>query len=310
MAFSLTVFMYHYVRPPATGLGGLPLERFEAQLDGLAGRCQVIGWPELQAALAGRAPLPERACLLTFDDGLCDHYDHVFPRLRQRGLPGLFFALARRPGDGLALGHKLHLLLSRMDARGLREALWPLLGSAERQNLEQDEARLARHNPQQPPDGGRETLKLALQRRLTPGVETALSALLERDVGHEREAAERLYLLPAQIAEMQAGGMSFGGHSQSHPWLDSLSADEQRREVEASARWLSGIEAGPWAFAYPYGGFDAHMPGCLAAAGFAAAFTTREQVMHDSRYHIGRYDGEWHEPAQVLAAAAAQAGHG
>jgi hypothetical protein len=83
-----------------------------------------------------------------------------------------------------------------------------------------------------------------------------------------------------------------GGHSRTHPWLDWVGDDLLAAEAAASAAWLQTFTPGPWAFAYPFGGFDARTPGALARAGFCAAFTTQPQVRHVSPFHIGRLDGE------------------
>src|SRR5919202_5712669 len=99
--FALTVMMYHYVRDPGdaaeagSGIPGMPVSEFEAQLDHLMREYAMIAWPEMRDYLVANEPLPERACLLTFDDGVSDHYLNVFPALQRRGLSGLFFALAR-----------------------------------------------------------------------------------------------------------------------------------------------------------------------------------------------------------------------
>ena len=86
--------------------------------------------------------------------------------------------------------------------------------------------------------------------------------------------------------------MHFGGHSRTHPWFDWVGAEGQTQEIEASAAWLRRIEPGPWAFAYPYGGYSAESPALLQAHGFAAAFTTHPQATHADPFLIGRMDGE------------------
>lgn len=91
--------------------------------------------------------------------------------------------------------------------------------------------------------------------------------------------------------------MHFGGHSRRHPWFNWVSAEAQADEIEASAGWLREVEPGPWAFAYPYGGFGADSPGLLRARGFAAAFTTVEQRRHTDPFFIGRLDGEAFTPS-------------
>ncbi len=292
-AFDLTVLMYHYVRDPGdqseagTGIPGLPTAAFEAQLAEVRRAYNPVAWPAVQAHLAGEAPLPPRACLITFDDGLRDHYENVFPRLQAAGLSGLFFALARRPGDGLTLPHRIHFLLPRLGLNGLRAALVALLPPADVAAFRAAEAHYATlwSDPV-------DALKTALQRDLAAAVAEPLRFLMAHHIGQENRLADAYYVNAAQVEAMLAGGMHFGGHSLTHPWLDWLPSDEASAEVGASATWLSRLAAGPWSFAYPFGGFDERTPGLLAAAGYGAAFTTRAQTRHTSPFHIGRYDGE------------------
>jgi peptidoglycan/xylan/chitin deacetylase (PgdA/CDA1 family) len=291
--FELTVLMYHYVRDPGdqseagTGIAGWPTAAFEAQLAQVRRAFNPVAWPDLQAHLLGAAALPPRACLLTFDDGLRDHYENVFPRLQAAGLSGLFFGLARQPGDGLSLAHRIHFLLPVLGLDGLRAALLARLTPEQQAALHTAEAHY-RSVWTDPVDG----LKTALQRELAGAVAAPLHALVEQHVGPEIPLAASYYLNAAQIAAMAAGGMYFGGHGQSHPWFDWVPPEQAVAEAEASAAWLRPLHAGPWAFAYPYGGFNAATPGVLAAAGFGAAFTTREATRHTSPFHIGRFDGE------------------
>jgi peptidoglycan/xylan/chitin deacetylase (PgdA/CDA1 family) len=91
---------------------------------------------------------------------------------------------------------------------------------------------------------------------------------------------------------MAAGGMHFGGHSQTHPWFDFIGPAQRAREIQASAEWLREVEQQPYAFAYPYGGLSDDAPSLLRSNGFAAAFTTREQVEQRDPFFIGRFDGE------------------
>jgi peptidoglycan/xylan/chitin deacetylase (PgdA/CDA1 family) len=296
--FSLTAMMYHYVRDPGdaaeagSGIPGLPLARFESQLDELARRHTPIGWPEVRAAILDEAALPANACLLTFDDGVRDHYLNVFPALRARGLSGLFFALARAPEDGLALGHKLHCLLARLGVERLREAVWRRLTPEAQAAYRQAEAKYQTNGYA----GGEAVevglFKSVLQRELSAEAEGILSSLIEDHLGAEVEMARSFYLTPDQISEMRAGGLHFGGHSRRHPWFNWVDAAKQADEIEASADWLREVEPGPWAFAYPYGGYSAASPGLLGARGFAAAFTTVEQTQHTNPFFIGRLDGE------------------
>src|SRR5512142_2007037 len=146
MTISLTVLMYHYVRDPGdaaergSGICGLARAGFQAQLDRLGRTYQMLTWLDVREALETGRPLPPDGCLLTFDDGVCDHFLNVFPALRQRGLSGLFFPLAREPGDGLALGHKLHYLLAQLGLARLRQELWQQLDASQHERFTRAEA--------------------------------------------------------------------------------------------------------------------------------------------------------------------------
>ncbi len=294
----LTVVMYHYVRDPGdaaeagSGIPGLPVAHFEMQLDYLTRHHVVITWPDLRDGLQGHRTFPPSACLLTFDDGVRDHYLNVFPMLRARGLSGLFFALARREAEGLALAHKIHFLLAALGLEGLRQAVWARLTPAQGELFRQAERHYQLQFDPLSLDGQINVFKSILQRDLSAEAETILGELFAQHIGSETDTAREYYLKPDQIREMGAGGMHFGGHSHSHPWFDWIGAEARADEVAASAAWLREIEPGPWAFAYPYGGLSPDAPRLLKAHGFAAAFTTVEQTMHTSPYLIGRLDGE------------------
>jgi len=94
--FELPVVMYHDVSdlPPddiyRAASNVLPAD-FSAQLDYL--QCAgytTITMSQLFEAIEGRGALPEKAIVLTFDDGYGDHYTQAFPILKQHGMTGAF----------------------------------------------------------------------------------------------------------------------------------------------------------------------------------------------------------------------------
>src|SRR5512134_3631164 len=68
----LTVMMYHYIRDrgdeaeAGTGIPGMPVKAFRAQLDGLSKQHTLVTWPDVRMAVQGQNRLPVSACLLTF----------------------------------------------------------------------------------------------------------------------------------------------------------------------------------------------------------------------------------------------------
>ena len=294
----LTVMMYHYVRDPrdaadaGSGIPGMSVQGFELQLEALSQQYTFVTWPDVHMALQAGKPLPISACLLTFDDGVRDHYINVFKILRDRNLSGMFFVLDRFEDDGLILAHKIHFLLAKLGLPGLREAVWERLNPAQREHFTQAENQYQPKYPSTSVDNQINLLKAVLQRDLSAVVNPLLSDLFEIHVGSENEIARSYYLNLEQIREMRAVGMHFGGHSHNHPWFDWIDAEARTAEIKASAEWLQQIEQGPWAFAYPYGGLSDDSPHILKKHGFIAAFTTRTQLTHSDPFFIGRLDGE------------------
>jgi peptidoglycan/xylan/chitin deacetylase (PgdA/CDA1 family) len=294
----LTVMMYHYIRDPGdvaeadSGIPGMSVKTFETQLDELATKHTFVTWTDVRLALQEEKSLPGSACLLTFDDGVCDHYFNAFRILRERNLSGLFFVMDRRDADGLILAHKIHFLLAKAGLPALRDAIWEKLNPSQREQFGQAEQKYQLKYPPISLDSQINLLKAVLQRDLSPDVDPILSDLFEAHVGSEKRIANKYYLNPDQIREMVAGGMHVGGHSRSHPWFDWIDSEARAGEIKASADWVQQFEPGPWAFAYPYGGLSDDSPNLLEAHGFRAAFTTQTQLHHINPYLIGRLDGE------------------
>ena len=296
--FDLTVMMYHYIRDPGdeaeagSGIPGMTVPAFESQLDELAKQHTFVAWRDVQSSLQEEKPLPSSACLLTFDDGVRDHYINVFRILRERNLSGLFFVLDRRVNDGLVLGHKIHFLLAKLGVDELRTTFLDRLDSAQHKRFLFAEQKYQLKYSGDSVDERINLLKAILQRDLSVDVDPLLSDLFEMHIGSEKEMAQNYYLTSDQMREMRAGGMHFGGHSHSHPWFDWINVEQRAEEIRCSADYLRQIEPGPWAFAYPYGGLSEDSPQLLRKHGFVAAFTTKTQLRHSDPYYIGRLDGE------------------
>ena len=238
--------------------------------------------------------LPDDAVLLTFDDGLIDHHRWVLPRLAQRAVPGVFFVLAREPGDTLAVGHALHVLVAALGVPAAREAVLDRLPTPVRLRHAAIEAARLTTDPTDPDDAWRRPL----QRELAAEAATVIDALVGHHVGPPRDVAASVYLGPAQLDDLVAAGMTLGGHGVTHPWLDAMPVSAAREEVRRTADWLARRGVSRPAFAYPYGGVPASPGRLLAPAGFRAGFTTRSR--HGGRYRIGRIDAD--DPAAVTHA--------
>lgn len=302
------VLMYHYVRPAdpplRVGASAMDLVTFAAQLDDLSRHATIVGWPEVAAAIAGDLPLPSDAALLTFDDGEDDHHRYVLPMLAERGLPGTFFVMARDPADGLTVAHRIHVVLGHMGPEQLRAAVLDRLSATDQARFLAAEAAQATHPFSDPIDD----LKWVLQRDLAGAAGPILTALVEEHVGPEPDVARALHLDERQIAELHEAGMTLGGHTQDHVWLDFVGDVEARRQLDASRRQLAAVAPdGGWPFAYPFGGIPDDPGALIEAFGFRAAFDATA-VERTDRWTLGRVDAELLGPAPTLHRRFAPAG--
>ncbi len=92
---SLLVLSYHDIRDDVARKGdpdryATSTQNFAAHLDWLTGQgYRPVRLDDVIAAARGERALPDKAVLLTFDDGLRSVYTHAFPLLRAYGYPAL-----------------------------------------------------------------------------------------------------------------------------------------------------------------------------------------------------------------------------
>lgn len=92
---TLLVISYHDIRNDVAANGdpdgyATSTQNFAAHLDWLSGHgYNPVRLDDVLAAQRGERALPDKAVLLTFDDGLRSHYTHVFPLLRAYNYPAL-----------------------------------------------------------------------------------------------------------------------------------------------------------------------------------------------------------------------------
>lgn len=97
------ILMYHYISalpadadPYRIDLTIAP-ERFQSHVQYLQEQgYNTISLYQLDEALLKGTPLPHKPVILTFDDGYADHYEQVFPTLRNAGFIGTFFVITAR----------------------------------------------------------------------------------------------------------------------------------------------------------------------------------------------------------------------
>lgn len=307
---ALTIVMYHYVRPIERsyfpGFKGLELDLFQLQLDWLSRRYSIISVDDMTEFVKNGVPMPEKPCLLTFDDGYKDHFDYVYPELLKRGLKGCFFPPAQLIKEGKVLDvNKIQFVLSRQqDESRLIAELRELMSSFHNEAGERDKPLMDfdwywHRNDFQGKYDSREVLffKRMLQYALPLPVRSAIvDELFLRHVTHdEREFASRLYMTIDDIKEMVSMGMSFGGHGCRHMWLNKESVEIQTEEINLSIQFLSdiGVSTTDWIMCYPYGAYDARTLEILKRRNCLFGLTTKPVLAilkQDVLLELGRFD--------------------
>lgn len=100
---AIPVLMYHEIAEaphPAFARYTVTVRNFARQMRWLAARgYQTLDMDALLRARAGRAPLPRRPVVLTFDDGFQGCADHAVPLLRTHGFTAVFYLVTGLVGQ-------------------------------------------------------------------------------------------------------------------------------------------------------------------------------------------------------------------
>lgn len=295
-----TIIMYHYVRPLAgSRIKGLDVSQFEGQLDYLTYYYTLITTERLLDSLTYNKPLPPRSALLTFDDGLMDHYMYVFPRLRSRGLSGAFFLPVSTARDRILLDvHKVHYILAS-DApietlvAAIDDAVEDTRAAYGLKTRDEYHAQYAIANRFDPAEVV--YIKRMLQHALPEDLRANITGNLFRKYvsADEKAFADELYVSVPQWREMVAANMHVGSHGDKHLWLSRLNAAEQEREICRSAAFLRALGMDRLTICYPYGDYNELTLSMAGSHGFEAGFTTAvglAEVTAQNRLTLARLD--------------------
>lgn len=288
----LTIVTYHYVRELEhsryPSIKGRSLEDFAGQLDYLQRYYRFVTLTDCAAALYESRPLPTRAALLTFDDGYADHFINVFPQLEARGIQGCFFPTVRATLEDRVLDvNKIQFVLASAPAVDvLLSRVFSLLDSfREEYGLASKEVYFERFAVASRWDT-REVrfLKNLLQHGLPREVRERILAILFREYLAEDEAcfARELYMSAEQLRYLRQHGMHVGSHGYDHVRINTLSPQEQHKEMKRSAEFLASLGVGgeEWTLCYPYGAYDESAMDAARKAGFRLAFSARVGLAH------------------------------
>lgn len=265
---------YHYVAaerdPAARAIFPVTTSELGAQLETLGRAFEFVSRDDVLRAVRAGSALPERSCLVTFDDGLRSQFELALPVLERLGVPGLFFVPGRPLAERRALYvHRIHRLRELVPDGELAELL-------EARSLAVSTEAATVHYAYDTPEAAR--VKYLLNVALPLGEREAVLAEASAHVELDEEAlCDELYMPAEQVRELEVKHAAVGAHSFAHEPLALLDADTLRRDLEASSAVLERVTGRrPAAISYPHGSLEAVTPEvaqAAAEAGFAVGFT-------------------------------------
>ena len=296
---SASIVTYHGVLPPGYRIVDpflddtlVTAEAFRSQLRLLKRHYEVVSPEQFRQWLAGSQPLPERAVLLTCDDGLLNNLTLMLPILQEEKLQCLFFVTCASATGCSRMLWYVELYLMMMECGDRQESfVWR-------------EIRV--------PKTAADPTKRRLQYSKLMNSLSGLS--LEERTDFLREAAQRWgfaggwnrkYLSDALrrqrfelldavgVKRLADEGMTVGAHTVSHPALSQQAEALARSEVADSKRQLENCTGrAVWAMAYPFGNASSvgkREYGLVQDAGFECAFmNTPGMLGEDCRFSLPR----------------------
>jgi peptidoglycan/xylan/chitin deacetylase (PgdA/CDA1 family) len=262
-----------------------------AQLEILGGEFEFVSLDDLLAALGG-GPLPSRACLVCFDDGLRSQFELALPVLDGLGIPGAFFACGLPLAEQRALiVHKLRHVRSHFPDSELLDLLGAEIPRGERALTPLGSGARAAYPYDRPTAA---VLKYALNHVLSP---TAAAAFVDRMfqavVDDEPAFCERLYMGAEQLAELDRTRHGVGNHGYAHRPAAGLAPRELEDDLELSARRLEAITGRrPVAISYPHGVVTDAAVRLAVKLGHRLGLTTRRAINRslDAPLRLARLD--------------------
>ncbi len=251
----MKAIMYHYVRKKDSNLPYLrylDFDNFRKQLDFFQETDRFLSKEEFFESIRMNK-IPKDGILLTFDDGLIDHYNFVFKELKSRGLWGFFF-ISTQPykDDALLNVHRIHSLLGQTEGIELYNKISPILLNNDI-TFSNTFYRDANLYSRQQNDAFVSEVKKILNYYLSIENQSKVLSLLD---GDDKYKAQSYYLSLAQIKEMSEQGMIIGSHGENHRLMMNLSYDEQHKELKDSFDFLEKLLQTGFSrsYAHPYGG--------------------------------------------------------
>ena len=285
----LFVVMYHYTRDLKHSrypeIKGLDVSLFREQIEFMKQQFNIVSMEQVIEAVERHADLPDKALLLTFDDGYVDNYTFAFPILEEFGIQGSFFIPGKTFATHQLLNvNKIHYILASADEKKLVEDVKKKMDFYRGQGFDypSSEELWNKYATIERFDGKdvifiKRMLQTVLHEKLRNQI---LSDLFGKYVGiSEEQLAYELYMTDEQIRMMKRHGMFIGVHGYDHYWLGNLSLEKMHRDIDLALEVMDEfIDKHHWVMNYPYGNYNQNVLDYIEKQGACLGFTTDVRI--------------------------------
>ena len=277
----LLVVNYHYIRGkiPLTAIHPITPSFFKKQLELIsANGYKFVSVDDVNKVLkTNKNILPEKSCLITFDDGLKESYDIGLSILDDMGIPAFFSIITDTIiNDKLVDVHKLQYLRTQVDTKDIEYSL-----SLDIETL--DEKPILNQYPFD--DISIAKIKYLLN-FVNPGLVDKLFS--EFITTSEKDIADELYMDKDQIKDLYNRGF-LGTHSKYHKPLATLTDGVLFDDIKSSINDIENLCGGTVkSISYPYGektAVDSRVVDACEDLGLVSGFTMFRGI-NDSDYFL------------------------
>ena len=306
MGKKLYVAMYHYTRDLPNSrypnIKGLDYHIFKEQIDFLCHNFNIVTMEQVIDVWNNEGGvLPEKALLLTFDDGYIDNYLVALPILKSYGIQGSFFIPAKTFNENKLLDvNKIHFILASANSDvSLMHDVCDELDKkrSDGVNLPSNEDLIKKYAiPNRFDTAETIFVKRILQTAIDEVVRVDIvDCLFKKYVGIPEEKFSReLYMNRDQIRFMRSEGMYIGLHGYDHYWLGNLDEKNMKADIDQMLITMDEfIDSNCWVLNYPYGNYNDSVLQYIETKGCKLGMTTEVRVAdieRDQRFLLPRLD--------------------
>lgn len=285
----LYISMYNYTRDLKHSrypeIKGLDVNLFREQIAFMKSNFNIVTMEQVLEAISTKEKLPEKALLLTFDDGYADNYNVALPILEEYGVQGSFFIPGKTFMTHQLLDvNKIHYVLASANIYNLVEDLKKEMDYYRGQEFQyaSTEELFAKYAVASRFDI-KETVfvKQMLQTVLPEKLRNIISSkLFAKYVGvTEEQLAYELYMSKEQIRTMKRHGMFIGIHGYDHYWLGNLPVEQMENDISLALDALDEfVDRKQWVMNYPYGNYNKDVLAYISKQGACLGLTTEVRL--------------------------------